>query len=76
MRFTYEQFGPVALIYEDGQAVCVAKLEHDGLWVAETDPLLGETRRPLYQCRPCHSASSLDALVAEANQRYNSITNA
>lgn len=67
-RYTYRQYGTVALIIEDGRAICTAKFD-DGLWEVFTYPLVGEKGSPLYQCRPSSGGRTLDELVAEFEQR-------
>lgn len=62
MRFTYKQYGSVALIYEDGKAVCTAQFK-DGLWEADTYPMLGHPARVFYQVPPVQSGRTLDELI-------------
>jgi hypothetical protein len=67
-RYSYRQYGNVALIIEDDRAICTAKFE-DGFWVAFTYPLIGEKAYPLYQMPPLQGARTLDEFVAQAEQR-------
>lgn len=67
MTFSYTQFGPVAMIHEDGRAVAVAKFEDD-MWRVDTYPLLGETASPLYHCKPWQTSRTLDGLIQDAER--------
>lgn len=70
MRFTYQQFGTVALISENGKPLCVAKLD-GGLWQTETFPDLIGGRPALYDgMGPGVSDRSLDQLVERINRAW------
>ena len=63
MHYSYQQYGAVALIYEDDKAICVAKFE-DGLWTAKTNPLIGHPPGVRYHFPPSQSGGTLDELIA------------
>jgi hypothetical protein len=68
---TYQQFGVVAIIYEDGHAIAVAK-HVDGLWRANYQRQENETRtRSNPSLNREHVASDLDRLVFEMTVRAN-----